>query len=959
MKINDTIYGFIIDRVRESSELGGSLVEMTHIKTGASLVWLDNKDSNKHFSIAFKTPPTDDTGVFHILEHSVLNGSKRYTVKDPFLELIKSSMNTFLNAMTSSDFTIYPVSSRNEQDFMNLIGVYLDAVFCPAIYENPNIFNQEGWHYELNNACEDLTFKGVVFNEMKGVFASPESQLRNGLYRMVFPDTCYQYEAGGMPQSIPTLTYEQFIETHTKHYHPSNSRIYLDGDVPIESVLKLIDEQYLSHHDKTEMNISIPIQKPIQNVRQTGYYQAEEGEQAYLSFGKVLCSWDDVVKRLALNILSNYLTENNNSPLKKAVLSEGLAQDVYCYIDESVQSQPVVFVAKQIDIDHEADFWQILSDVKNSILENGIDKTELNAVINQIEFSVKEISEPKALGRNMFALSTWLYGGDPMDMLDFSGLWDKLRQLAETDYFEKLLCEIPFTAEESAVYVMLPSATRDEEILAQEKETLKKAKASFSDEQICDLLKQNEKLVAWQKEDNKAEDLATLPVLPLSAVSKTPLAISTEIKNDVIFHKTADNGITHINLYFSLTGIDKKEYGAISFLTNILGELPTKSTALSQLKQKLKSTIGVIDYNVSAYAKPGENNLCHPYFVINFSFLNSKINDALSLVCEMINDTDFDSDETSILIEDIFYQSIYSVQESIISEGNRFARIKAASHVCASSYAEDMLEGYGFYKWLKRFDENFDEMYESFIAFVKKAQTTVFNSSNVTVSVASPQLNDSVYEIFNMLNKNVDVEYPDYVELELDTTVKNEAIQIPGGVSYAALADNVYNYDIAPNGKMKALAQLMSYQYLWNEIRVLGGAYGCGFMVANNGNMMFHSYRDPNPANSQKVFKKGSRFIKEYCKNDENFEKIIISAAASLEPLLDVRNEQQFADMDYFCGITYEDKCRIKKELLEMKKEDLLDFCSVLDTIAENGFVCTVAPKAHIDSLDVDKTYTL
>ncbi len=325
----------------------------------------------------------------------------------------------------------------------------------------------------------------------------------------------------------------------------------------------------------------------------------------------------------------------------------------------------------------------------------------------------------------------------------------------------------------------------------------------------------------------------------------------------------------------------------------------------------------------------------------------------------MINDTDFDSDETSILIEDIFYQSIYSVQESIISEGNRFARIKAASHVCASSYAEDMLEGYGFYKWLKRFDENFDEMYESFIAFVKKAQTTVFNSSNVTVSVASPQLNDSVYEIFNMLNKNVDVEYPDYVELELDTTVKNEAIQIPGGVSYAALADNVYNYDIAPNGKMKALAQLMSYQYLWNEIRVLGGAYGCGFMVANNGNMMFHSYRDPNPANSQKVFKKGSRFIKEYCKNDENFEKIIISAAASLEPLLDVRNEQQFADMDYFCGITYEDKCRIKKELLEMKKEDLLDFCSVLDTIAENGFVCTVAPKAHIDSLDVDKTYTL
>ena len=576
MNKNDIICGFKIDRVRENAELSGALVEMTHIKTGASLVWLDNKNSNKHFSIAFKTPPTDDTGVFHIIEHSILNGSKRFPVKDPFLELIKSSMNTFLNAMTSSDYTIYPVSSRNEQDFINLVSVYLDAVFCPAIYENPNIFYQEGWHYELNNADEDLVFKGVVFNEMKGVFASPEQQLMNGIYRLMYPDTCYQYESGGIPMAIPDLSYEQFIKTHSKHYHPSNARIYLDGDIPLERVLRLIDEQYFSEFDKKELNITIAAQKPISNVRKVGYYQANEGDLAYLSFGKVICSYDDIVKRFALNVLSDYLTENNNSPLKKAVLSAGLARDIYCYIDESIKSQPIVFVAKQIDIQREAEFWQILSNVKNCILKEGIDKKELNAIISHFEFSLKEVGEPKALNRNMYVLSTWLYGGDPMDMLVCDELCSKLRELVDSDYFEKLLFEIPFAPEDCAVYTMLPSVTKDEEDLAEEKAVLKKKKMSLNAEQINEMSKLNANLVAWQKEDNTAEQLASLPVLPLSAVNAKPLVMSTEVKDSVVFHKTANNGITHINLYFSLTGVEKKDYGALSFLTNIFSELPTE-----------------------------------------------------------------------------------------------------------------------------------------------------------------------------------------------------------------------------------------------------------------------------------------------------------------------------------------------------------------------------------------------
>lgn len=954
MKVNEIICGFKVDRARENAELGGTLYEMTHIKTGASLVWLDNKDSNKHFSIAFKTPPTDDTGVFHILEHSVLNGSKKYTVKDPFLELIKSSMNTFLNAMTSSDYTIYPVSSRNEQDFINLVSVYLDAVFCPAIYENKNIFYQEGWHYELNNAEEIPIYKGVVFNEMKGVFASPDEQIHNGLYKLMFPNSCYQYEAGGDPKAIPNLSYEQFVETHSKHYHPSNSRVYLDGDIPLEKVLRLIDEQYFNNYDKQEIDTQIPVQKPITGVRSVGYYQAEEGEQAYLSFGKVVCSYDEIVKRFALNVLAEYLTQTNDSPLKKAILSKGIAQDVYFFLDESVQNQPMVLVAKQINIEREDEFWQTLSNVKDSILQNGVDKAELNAIINQMEFSVKDMGEPKALNRNMFAMTTWLYGGDPMDMLAFGELFKEIRELADTDYFEKLLCEIPFTAQDSAVYVMLPSATKDEEGLAEERKSLETAKTSWDDEKINEILEQNKRLVAWQKEENSAEDLATLPTLPLSAVNPTPIVMPTENRDGIIFHKISDNGITHVNLYFSLTGVDKRDYGALSFLSNIFGELPTKSHSLSQLKQKLKSIIGFIDYNASAYSRFGEAELCHPYFSVSFSVLTQNLDEAIKLVCEIINETDFDCDEAKTSIKDIHSQSLYAMQESIIGEGNRFARIKAASHTTASYCAIDMLTGYGFYEWLKSFEVN-----DSFIKLAKNVQASVFNSANLTVSVAGAELSDSVIEISNMLKKDNEAKAPDFVKLELDSWVKREAIQISGGVSYASLVDNVYNYGIEPNGKMKALSRLMSYQYLWNKIRVLGGAYGCGFTVSENGNAMFHSYRDPSPENSQKVFKKASQFIREYCKSNENFENIIISAASSLEPLIITRRQQEIADLDYFYGITYEDKCKIKKELLEMKKEDLLEFCDLLDKVAENGYECTVAPKAHIDSLNVEKIYTL
>lgn len=964
IKTGDIISGFRVERIRTNEGAGGTLYEMTHIKSGAELAWLENSDTNKHFGIAFKTPPTDDTGVFHILEHSVLNGSRKYTVKEPFLELIKSSMNTFLNAMTSSDFTIYPVSSRNEQDFINLMNVYLDGVFFPAIHTNPNIFYQEGWHTELLSEDAEPNYKGVVYNEMKGALASPDRQLHNGLSALMYPDTCYRFISGGDPESIPDLSYDAFRSAHKKFYHPGNSKIYLDGDINIEKILSVIDDDYLSSFDRSDEVIEIPFQEPVKGVRKEGFYQAENSEHAYLSFGRVMCYYDDIVKRFAFIVMSDYLAENNESPLNKAVLASDIAQDFYAYFDQSTECPSLEFTAKHIDMDREDEFWAALAGVKEEILKKGVDRNEISAILSQLEYALKDADEPKGLNRNIAALSTWLYGGDPMDMLDLGKVFAKLRELAETDYFDRILEEIPLSPDECAVYVMRPSNTKDAEVLEKEKASLEADAKARTHEETRELLELNRKLAIWQKTADTPEDLATLPTLPLSAVNTEPYGLHTEICDGVIFHEVPDDGIVRINMYFSLTDEDPSDYMALSMLANLFGELPTKKYSVSDLRLRMKSTIGYTDFTSSSYGKIGELDACHPYFFVGFGVLEHKLDEAIKLIAEVVNETDFEAPETRNYIEDILVQCFYYMQDSIAAGGHKFSGLRALSHISAVSLTEDMMVGLRMFEWLRDFLRDFDGNYDRFVADLTRLRESVFSSDNMTITVAGVDVPDAVEDIRTAFKKDrtegIDCgECPEFIKLELDRDTRSEAVIVPGGVSYASLVSSTDDCGGEPSGRALALSMIMSYQYLWNEIRVKRGAYGCGFAMSASGMMKYYTYRDPSPAQSLEVFAHASDFLKAYCESDDNFDNIIISAAAQLEPLISISRAHKNADIDYFKGITFDDKRKKKQELIKMKKEDLLEFCDVLDNVPKKGYSCVVCSAAHIDEIKADKVYDL
>ena len=948
MKVNDIICGFEVRRVRQNQELGGTLWEMTHLKTNAELVWVDNGEDNKLFSIAFKTIPWDDTGVFHILEHSVLCGSERFPVKEPFVELLKSSMSTFLNAMTFPDKTLYPVSSRNEQDFMNLTQVYLDAVFAPAVYENPCIFWQEGWHYELHEEDEAPIYKGVVFNEMKGAFSSSDTLLGNALMRKLYPDTCYRYVSGGDPKHIPDLSYEQFLSAHREYYHPSNAKIWLDGAVPLERVLTLVDS-YLSRFKASENSHGIPVQTPTPASKTVEYYEIGEDEDTafmtHMTLGKVVCDWRDRKKLMALTVLSSYLTGSNEAPLKRAVLSSGLAQDVGLGVMDGV-AQPYCFVdIRNTEYEHRDAIKDILCQTVQRLITDGLDKDQLEAVINQLEFQVLLPDEPKGLMRNITALNAWLYGGDPMLYLTHRELFAALRQAIGSGYYEDLLREVILDGSNMAEVYLLPSKTKGDEERRLEHERLAYAYSKWTAQERDAVLAMNRRLESWQSTEDTPEALGSLPTLSLSEVSSDPQRIITEEfivdGRKVLLHKVDGNGIIHINLYFSLADFQPEELSAISFMTNLLGELPTVNHSVLELQQQIKRNIGAIDYNVTAYSKKEDSTQCRPYFAVSCSILEERVPAAMALVAEILTDTVFTGAEAAEAIGEILLQGEEGMRQSIMMDGHRFASSRAMAHFSADAAAQEQMEGYSFYVWLRDFAADMPGQMEAFQCFAEQAADRIFHSGRLTLSVTAKERALEAEAILSLLDKNRE-QIPEFMEAPVDGMAAKEAIQIPAGISYAVSAGNLLHHGGCYDGGLAVLATILSYGYLWNEVRVQGGAYGCGFRAGETGNVMFYSYRDPDPHRSLRVFGETARYVRALCASGETLDKYIISTVAASEPLMTAAQKGAGADADYFCQITYEDRRRIRSQMLNLTADDLHRYCNLLEAMSEQNARCIV-----------------
>lgn len=946
LKIADRLHGFVVDNIRESAELRGNMVEMHYEKTGTRLCWIDNKEENKLFSITFKTLPENSTGVFHILEHSTLCGSKKYPVREPFVELLKSSMNTFLNAMTFPDKTMYPVSSRVDKDYLNLAGVYMDAVFAPRLLTDPNIFYQEGRHIEVDEEG-NFTYKGVVFNEMKGAMSSADRLMGERLEQLLYRGSSYGFNSGGDPEEIPDLTYEKFVETYKRFYHPSNAYVFLDGDVPLEETLAMLDE-YFSQFEKSE---NLPVVTPAagEACEDSICFEvnAEEDltDKSRLCIGKIVADWTEKEKLLAISVINDVLCGSNESPLKRAVLSSGLAQDMDLSIDDSVFQPMLELDLVNIKDGKEEELLNLIRETLKDIIGKGLDRDALEAGINRMEFRSREPEEPQGLIRCITAFSGWLHGGDPMKYCTWDKDFAAVRGWLQDGTFDRLAKEIYLDESGLAVLHGIPSHTISDEKREKEAARLQAIKEGMTAEEIDALKKENAALEAWQKTPDSPEALATLPLLSISDVDPAPKLIksieSIESGVKTVFHPVSCHGIHYIRFFYDLTDYSLEELQLLSLVCGFFTKLPTEKTNALLLEQKVKNSFGRLSFDIRSFSKGLDRGSCTPKLMVSCSVLDDKLDDALELLHEIMMTTDFSVYDR---IREIIMQ-IEEESKQIAARGGHMLGITAAgSHFSSANAVTEMLSGYSSIQLIHSMAKDFDAYKERIAAISEKCVKETFVRSRLVVTVSG----DTACDVSALTDK-----------LPVGTPVPEKtvySVDLPNplglcGTTQVSFAERSWNLDemgLKFDGSMYVGANIISLCYLWNRVRVQGGAYGCGLRVTPAGGLDCYSYRDPSPDKTLTAYDEMGDFLRSLAGSDEDIEKYIISTVSGTDPLASPRDYGNMADTKYFNGVSYEEEKNNRTRMLSTTKEDLARFADVLDEFAKKGAVCVVGHAAAL-----------
>ena len=946
MQINEIIHGFQVTRIREFAELGGRLTEMTHRKTGAQLCWLDRPDENKAFSIAFKTLPEDSTGVFHILEHSVLCGSDKYPLKEPFVELLKSSVQTFLNAMTYPDKTVYPVSTRNDQDFLNLMDVYLDAVLHPAIYRKPEIFRQEGWRYEGEG--EALCYQGVVFNEMKGSMSSPTNVLFHEALRLLFPDNCYRHNSGGDPAVIPDLSYEQFLACHRKYYHPSNSRISLVGSVDMEAALAKIDG-YLSAFDKLEADFTIPMQKPVEAVTQVAPYEIGEEEdpakRAIISCGGVLGDYSDQLRTFTAAVLTDYLTGDNEAPLKRAVIDKGLAQDFTLSLEDGIQ-QPVLFwMAMNTEQEALEPLRAAVRETLEKLVKEGLDRERLRACFHRFAFRKRDResgSEPRSLMEAITLLDTWLYGGDPAQALMVEDTLKELEEKLEAGWFEGFIREFFLDNPHLITLVMVPSKTLATERREKEAARLRKESELWTEADKERLKAEAEALQAWQQTPDSEDALKTIPMLKLSDLAEKPEPLQmteTVFKGVPLLKHTVGSPIANFRTHFQAADLAPEDLPALAVLSRVLGSMGTKKHSRSALPLAIKNTLGRVSFSPSVlYGSDPQH--CRVYFCAVAACLKEQSVEAAELLAEILTETVFDD---AGLLKDILQQLSVSAKMTLASNGINYAITRMSSYLTAHGAASEYLGGVTFLQWLEKTLAGGEEALKGLLGEMDRLAKKLVTKERLTLSVSEAFTDDALEALAAAFP--ADGVTPPTESAYALTGARREGIAIPAQVSFAVMGSSLYLHGREYSGSLPVLANILNYMYLWNEIRVQGGAYGCGFLSRLSGDTGFYTYRDPQPKRSLEVMAKAPEFLKQFCAAAPDLTGVILSSVSAVDPLRNSTEKMDAAESQRFQGFTQEDVDKRYHDLVHTTPEDLLALCAVLEDIAAENAVCVAAGK--------------
>ena len=951
MKINETLYGFRILREKEIKDISATLYEATHEKSGARLIFLDREDENKTFSITFKTIPEDSTGVFHIIEHSVLCGSRKYTTKEPFVDLLKGSLNTFLNAMTFPDKTMYPVSSRNDKDFLNLTDVYLDAVFHPAILGEENIFRQEGWHYEYNEESGELYRSGVVLSEMQGAFSSPDDVASYHINEMLYKGTPYAFESGGEPGEITKLTYSEFCRQHEKYYHPSNAEIFLDGKVKLDELLPLIDS-YLSEYEKKDCDFVIPDVERITPTSRCIDYEISSEEdprdKTRLVVGYLAGRFDEKIKSAAISVLLDAIASSNDSPLKKAIIDSGLCEDMSFLPLDAIKECALLADFRNVKDGKCDELYGLFCDTVRRIASEGIDRSAIRASINSLEFRMREKdygTMPTGIIYAMTVLESSLYGGDAAENLSFDEVFTFLREKIDTDYFEKLLLSIFIENTHRATLVMTPDPTLGERRAREEKEALQKIKDSLSEKELLDIIKTAKELKTWQAREDTEEDLMTVPKLSISDISEEPERIPLEVYEKegvtLLSSDITTNGIVYTDLCFDVSDLTPDEIFKMRLLVSLVENLATEKHTATELQNLIKGELGSFGISLTPLTVRGEKTKM--YATVSASALESARMRIADITEEILYTSLYRNRDA---VRNVVRQLKIASEESFVSSGHQAAIRRAGAYTNPVSAIQEYYSGYEAHLMIKElersFDEKFDSLADSLEALAKKA----FTKKRLLISTAGARHEDLEDRLLEVIRDGGGCEDQTNVS---PFGARREGIVIPAKTSYTAMAGNIYALGAVPHGSMNVVRSLLSYEYLWGAVRVQGGAYGVGLVSRNDGNVGFYSYRDPSPERTLGCFKKSGEFLRDFAKRGEDITKYIIGAIGDASPLTSPKLKGTLATTRYLRGVDHERVCELRREMLSTGAKELCSAADLLDTVTESGAFCVVGSKDKLD----------
>lgn len=952
MTIHDLAEYEILDEHRVEDVQSDGFI-LRHKKSGARIAILSNNDDNKVFYIGFRTPPEDETGVPHIIEHTTLCGSKKFPVKDPFIELAKGSLNTFLNAMTYPDKTVYPVASCNDQDFKNLMDVYLDAVFNPNITKYEEIFKQEGWHYELTGKDDELKINGVVYNEMKGAYSSPDEVLSSQIYRSLFPDNTYSKDSGGNPEYIPKLTYEAYLDFYHKYYHPSNSYIYLYGDMDVVERLVWLDKEYLSLYDYKKVNSEInkqPAFDEIKNVEAQYSITMDDSQEnkTYLSYNRVVGDTLDEMLYQAFDVLDYALVSSPGAPVKQALIDAGIGDDVYGSYDAGILQPVFSFVAKNANASQADEFESIIENTLKEVVKTGINKEALLAGINSSEFKFREADFgqfPKGLLFGLNCLDSWLFDDmKPFIHLECLGTFAKLRKAVDTDYFEKLIQEYLLDNTHGSSVTVKPKrglGNEREEALAKE---LSDYKASLSDEEIKKLIEDTEHLKKYQEEPSSDEDLRKLPMLTRADMKKNAMPFSNiedellDVK--VVRHDIESNGIDYISFLFDAGDFAQSELGYLGFFTNALGLVSTEKYSYTDLANATNIYTGGISTGTASHPDIKDRNNFVFKFEVKLKVLEKNLDKALELMEQMLLSSDFTDIKR---LGELVAQIKARLQANLSSSGHLVAAMRSMSSFSRYALYQDELKGVAFYRSICRIEKELSESPKSVsdklaaIAkklFARNRMLISFTGNNEAYGNAKPSLEKVIagFDKMSAVGNQAEVHFNTAKEAFIDASQ----------IQYVAKTGDFICEGYEYTGALRLLRIILSYDYLWINVRVKGGAYGCMNTFLRSGESYFVSYRDPNLSDTLDVYDRIPEYIKSFSPDERDMTKYIIGTFSALDTPMNPEAKGSRSLSAYLEGITYEQIQKERNEILNAQPEDIRRLADLVEAVLKKDSICVI-----------------